>query len=152
MDNLDSTDDELHHQNGALQIPLVNDHRENHLQSDQSQSQWESEQQFANNHSEHRSQSLEMESDSRPSVLNPSCQQRVHHSVRPCPKHLHQRHSEHLDAHRQSQEISQSASAQSRMYPSINDRSVKHRVNRRGKARQRLHVDRDGYPMTKVSI
>ena len=152
MDDSESTDNNLHHQNGGLQYPGVNDSLENHLGSDQSHRRREIEPPFARNRSEYRSQSFEMESDSRPSVLNPSYQQRVHHRVRPSPQHLHQRHGEQLDAHWQSQDQSQSASAQSHMHPSINDRSVKNRAHRRGKARHSLHVDRDQYAMTKVSI
>jgi len=85
MDDQDSTDDELHHQNRAPHNPRRNNHRENKLQSDHSQNQRESEQQLANNHSEYRSQSLQ-EPDSHPSVLNPSYQQRVHRRDRPIRK------------------------------------------------------------------
>ena len=152
MDDSESTDDDLHHQNGGLQYPGVNDRLENHLGSDRSHRQREIEPPFARNRSEYHSQSFEMESDSRPSVLNPSYQQRVHHRVRPSPQHLHQRQGEQLDAHRQSQDQSQSASAQYHIHPSINDRSAKNRDHCRGKARHSLHVDRDKYAKTKVSI
>jgi len=125
---------------------------ENHLGSDRSHRQSEIEQSFARNRSKYRSQSFEMESDSRPSVLNPSYQQSVHHRVRPSPQHLHQRHGEQLDVHRQSQDEFSSASAQSRIHPSINDQSAKNRAHRRGKGRHSLHIDRDQYAMNKVSI
>ena len=124
MDDPESTDDNLHHQNGGLQIPGVNDHWENHLGSDRSHRQREIEEPFARNRSKYRSQSFEMESDSCPSVLNPSYQQSVHHRVRPSPQHLHQRHGEQLDVHRQSQDEFSSASAQSRIHPSIHPSSI----------------------------
>ena len=66
MDDSESTDDDLHHQNGSLQYPGVNDRLENHLGSDRSHRQREIEPPFARNRSEYRSQSFEMESDSYP--------------------------------------------------------------------------------------
>ena len=66
MDDSESMDDDLHHQNGGLQYPGVNDRSENHLGSDRSHRRREIEPSFAHNRSEYRSQSFEMESDSYP--------------------------------------------------------------------------------------
>jgi len=66
MDDPESMDDKLDHQNGALQIYGVNDCLENHLGSDRCHRQREIEPAFARNRSEYRSQSFEMESDSYP--------------------------------------------------------------------------------------
>jgi len=152
MDDSESTDDNLYHQNGGLQYTGVNDRLENHLGSDRSHRRREIKPPFAHNRSEYRSQSSEMESDSHPYVLNKSYQQRVLHRDRPSPQHLHQGQGEQLDAHRQSQDQSQSTSAHSHLHSSINDRSVKNSAHRRGKGRRSLHVDRDQYAKTKVSI
>jgi len=97
MDDSESTDDNLHHQNGGLQYTGVNDRLENHLGSDRSHRRREIEPPFARNLSKYPSQSFEMESDSF-------------------------------------------------------DRSVKNRAHCGGKVRHSLHVDRDQYANSKVSI